>query len=94
MSQALEMLVKRAAESLTFGMDFAPLLDSGELIQTVVGIANDSGGALTVGAGQVVGDVVRFTVSGGATGAVYRFIVTVGTSNGQTREASGLMLIE
>lgn len=93
-SLSREVLIKRAAEILIYGMDFANLLESGESLVSVNTVAVSGGSGLTAGSGSVVGTQAQFSLTGGTSGHVYQLTVTVTTSAGNVREAAGLLQVE
>lgn len=90
--------VKHPAESILFGVDFTPLLGSGESLSGVSAIAASPSG-LTIGdeaintvafendtGGTVlVGNGAQFRAAGGTAGTDYALTVTVTTTAGNIR---------
>lgn len=89
---APQILEKQPGETVIVAMDFTELLQEGETLASVVSVSVDPSG-LTLGSASISGNRVLFTVSGGTTGYTHRFEVIVTTSNAQTLEADGKMLV-
>ena len=87
---ALQRLTKQPAEILKMGMEFSPLLSSGETLSSVSSVTADST-TITIGSGTISGTQVQFLVTGGTDGKGYRIEVIVVTSTSNTREADGML---
>lgn len=99
-----QVLTKQPAESLLYGVSFAPLLDSGETISSVTSVT-EATGDLTIASEAVnaatftdidgntvaIGEGVQFRVSGGTDGEQYRLEIIVATSSSNTREVDCLL---
>jgi hypothetical protein len=77
----MTVLVKRAAESRTYTMDFSqqPEIAGGQVLSSVVSVAASPAG-LTVGTGTISGSTVQVTLSGGTDGVLYQVSFTVTTN--------------
>lgn len=98
---ATKTLVKHSTESILFGFDFGPLLNSGETLSSVTvtgspsGLTIASAGSATVKAtswsDELTGETIaanegaQIRISGGTTATDYTLTATATTSAGNTR---------
>lgn len=95
---ATKVIVKHSTESILFGFDFGPLLNSGETLSSVAVTGSPSG--LTIGSATVkatswedelTGETIaanegaQARISGGTTATDYTLTATATTSDGNTR---------
>jgi hypothetical protein len=78
---SVTILVKRAAESRLYSMDFAnlPEIAGGGALAAVTSVMASPAG-LTVGTGTISGTKVQVTISGGTDGVLYQVLFTATTN--------------
>jgi hypothetical protein len=78
---SVTILVKRAAESRLYSMDFAnlPEIVAGGALAAVTSVTASPAG-LTVGTGAIAGTKVQVTISGGTDGVLYQVVFTATTN--------------
>ena len=100
MSSSLEVLSKSVIESIVFDMDFSKQLSTAETISSITSVVSviqnrvESSTNITIGIPVSSGAVVQFRISDGYLGECYEVTAIIVTSNGNTREGSGILIIE
>jgi hypothetical protein len=93
----MSILVKRAAESRVYSMDFSqlPEISSGGTLAGVTSVTATPAG-LTVGTGTISGTTVLVTLSGGTDGVLYQlsFTVTTNANPAATLVGIGYLLVD
>ncbi len=93
----MSILVKRAAESRVYSMDFSqlPEIAGGAALAGVASVTASPSG-LTVGTGTIAGNTVHATLSGGTDGVLYQvsFTVTTNANPPATLVGIGYLLVD
>jgi hypothetical protein len=93
----MSILVKRAAESRVYSMDFSqlPEIVGGAALAGVTAVTASPAG-LTVGTGTIAGNTVQVTLSGGTDGVLYQisFTATTNASPPATLVGIGYLLVD
>ena len=89
---APNILCKQEGELITYAMEFANLLATGESLSSVTDVTASPTG-LTIGSASISGTEVRFAISAGVHHKKYRVQVEVITSTGNTRIGDGLLQV-
>lgn len=89
---APEILVKQPSENRSYSISFDKLLGASETISTIVSVlSTPSGPTIT---GEVInGRQVDFRLSAGSEGKKYRIEAIVTTSDSNTLEGDGILLV-
>jgi hypothetical protein len=94
---SVTILVKRAAESRLYSMDFAnlPEIAGGGALAAVTSVTATPAG-LTVGTGTIAGTKVQVTISGGTDGVLYQvaFTATTNANPAATLVGIGYLLVD
>lgn len=92
---------KSPAESIFYGIDFAPLLGTAETVTSATTHiratqgADEAAGSMLDGPCVIAGAVVQQKITGGVAGTAYQFSATVTTSAGQVFvESAPLRVLE
>ena len=93
------ILYKQSSETRIYNMDFTNLLGTAT-ISSITSVASELRGggvstSLTLGSSSIVGSSkqVQFSIAGGVHKNTYRIEVVVVTSDGQTLEGDGLLMV-
>ncbi len=92
---APEILIKQPSESLSYAIDFDKLLGGSETIASIVGgevVITPTGP--TISGSVIVGRTVEFRIVGGTDGTRYRVEAKIITSDSNTREGDGILLVQ
>lgn len=94
-------LTKQPREAIFYSMRFANLLDDAEVItniqileSVVVSSANQSPQALTISDSSIFDHYIRFKISGGTTGTLYKVSAVIDTDQLNTFEGDGLLEVK
>lgn len=93
---APETICKHPDESLVLQMDFFNLLEEGESITSVAGVAvdpNEESGGPAIASPTIAGSAVRIRVTGGTAASDYRVTVEVDTSEANRRVGIGILQV-
>lgn len=88
-----EILNKQPSESVLYDIDFAPLLKSGDDINTVTSVTTAQGG-LVIGSPAKSGQKVQVRISSGTDGTLYKLTAIIVSVAGNTRETDVLLRVE
>lgn len=86
-------LIKDPDESQLYSVDFVNLLASGESLSTVSSVTS-SPSDLTISGETISGTKVVFRAAAGSSGSIYDIIVTVTTSNSNTKQDCVKLLVQ
>lgn len=81
----MTVLYKQPSESKIFDIEFEDQLASGDSLDSITSLAEDTG-AITIASTSITGTKVRGTYSGGVDGITYHIVCIVATTNGETIE--------
>ena len=84
--------IKQPSETKEYAIDFANLLATGDSLAAVTSVTGTPSG-LTITGESIVGTTVAFTVAGGADGVTYTIEVIATTTNGETLEGDGYLVV-
>jgi hypothetical protein len=88
-----ETLIKQPAESRLYSMDFAPNLDVGETLASVVRVTVDRTGLVLNGSPTYSGTKAFQRIESGSAGTNYKITFVITTSSGNTLEAEGYLQV-
>lgn len=95
--EAPEIITKQPSEKLYIGMDFASVLNTGEIISSIQSLNVEKRGGrvsdLIIEDEIIDGSIVKFFVSGGTECYTYRVEILILTSDGQLLEGDGILEI-
>ncbi len=90
---SIPTLTKQPSENRLYSMEFAPNLEAGEVIDSVVSCVAEPAGLTLVGAPEASGTKASQRISGGAPGVNYKVTFVVTTSALNTLEAEGYLRV-
>lgn len=91
---AIQTRYKQPTESRVYTMDFSGKMQAGETIASVTTFTVAPATGLTYNTATPDGQVVNFRLSGGTVNTQYKITVLVLTSDGNTLEGEGNLLVE
>ena len=89
---APEILVKQPSESRSYAIDFDKLLGAVETISSITSVLSTPAGP-TISGLTIVARTVEFRMLGGTDGTVYRIEAIIITSDANTLEGDGLLVV-
>lgn len=82
-------LIKQPGENRLYSMDFAPNLDEGETVSSIISVIATPPGLTLSGPAGTNGTKATQRILGGTNNALYKVTFTVLTSAGNTLESEG-----
>lgn len=90
---AIPQLIKQPTENRVYSLEFAPNLDAGETIESVISCVAEPEGLTLSGSPSASGTRATQRIAGGTDGVTYKVTFVVQTSNSNILEGEGYLRV-